>query len=82
MLTDFEILKETGMTDYDAKKHLERGTTVYRDFEEHLEDYIEEFDSDEEGKEAIREMVRTGKPMPDWDVVDHNGHKYYICYCL
>ncbi len=79
-LTDIDILMLAGLTEHDA--------IIYRDFEECINTYLDEFASswdDEdfiEYKNDILKMIETGKPIIDWDIVRSNNHKYYIQYCL
>lgn len=65
--------------------YLETGTTIYRDLEEGLEGYCEEWDSccaDDGYSDMVREMVRTHKPCTDWGCVKIEGKWYYIMYIL
>ena len=40
-MDEIKILMMDGCTESEAKKHLERGTTVYSDMEENLDKYAE-----------------------------------------
>ena len=73
-----------GCTKSEAEKHLERGTTVFdgEDFEEHFDDYMNEWDIDVDEKEKYRAMIDEKKPMTDWGVVEDSGKTYYIMYVL
>ena len=81
-MTDIEILMMDGCTRSEAEKHLQRGTAVIGDFEEFAEEYMQEWDMEEEEQEKVREMMRTKKPMTDWGIVQDGGKAYYIAYCL
>lgn len=76
-MTNLEVLMMDGCTKYDAKKHLEKGTIVYDDLEEHLDYYIEE-----SGNYDLRKMVETGEALPDWGIVKTPEKIYYIEYVL
>ena len=77
-----EILMEDGCTKSEAKKHLKNGTTIFDDFKENCESYLDEWDIEEEEKEAYRNMIKTGIPVTDWGVVKLEGKTYYIMYVL
>lgn len=81
-MTDIEILMMDGCTRSEAEKHLQRGSAVIDDLEEHSEEYMSEWDMDEEEREKVQEMIRTKKPMTDWGIVQDGGKTYYIAYCL
>lgn len=82
-MTDIEILMEDGCTREDAQRHLEVGTIIFDDFEDHLDSYCAELaKGDEEFEEELRKMVETKEPAPDWGIVELNGKTYYIMYCL
>lgn len=80
---EIEILMEDGCTREDAKRHLEVGTVIYEDFEEHIEDYLKELcRGDEDFEEELKKMVETKEPVPDWGIVELDEKTYYIMYCL
>ena len=81
-MTNLEILMADNCTRSEAEKHLERGTVVFDDLEEHFSDYMAEWGMDEEEQEKIQEMIRSKKPLPDWGVVQDEGKTFYIMYCL
>lgn len=61
---DMDILLEDNCTKAEAKKYLETGTTIYRDLEEGLEGYCEEWDSccaDDGYSDMVREMYKLQK---------------------
>lgn len=81
-MTDIEILMEDGCTREDAQRHLEVGTIVFDDFEDHLDSYCAELaKGDEELEEELKKMVETKEPAPDWGIVELSGKTYYIMYC-
>ena len=77
-----EILMEDRCTKSEAEKHLKNGTTIFEDFEEKCESYLDEWDIEEEEREAYRNMIETGIPATDWGVVKKDGKTYYIMYVL
>ena len=79
---EIEILMEDRCTKSEAEKHLKDGTTVFEDFEENLESYLDEWDIEEEDREAYRKMVTDKIPVADWGVVEQDGKTYYIDYAL
>ena len=79
---EIEILMEDRCTKSEAEKHLKNGTIIFEDFEENFEKYMEEWDIEEEEREAYRKMIETGEPITDWGIVEKYGEKYYIQYAL
>lgn len=75
-----EILIEDRCTKADAEKALKRGTVIFEDFEEHFDDYMKEWECDEEEIERFREMIQKKDPVTGWGIVDMEGHNYYIAY--
>ena len=68
-MDEIKILMMDGCTESEAKKHLERGTMVYSDMAENFDKYAEEWQLDEEEREAINNMIDTKEPAHDWGVV-------------
>lgn len=82
-MTDVEVLMMDGCTESEAKKHLERGTTVFTDFVQNFDEYMNEWNVEEDEKEMYKEMILTKKACPDWSIVeDFENNLYYIQYCL
>lgn len=81
-MNEIKILMMDGCTESEAKKHLERGTIVYDDLQEHFEDYANEWQLDKEEREAIKNMINTKEPAQDWGVVNLEGKTFFIQYCL
>ena len=81
-MDEIKILMMDGCTESEAKKHLERGAMVYSDLPENFERYAEEWQLDEEEREAIRNMIDTKEPAHDWGVVEIDGKTYFIQYVL
>ena len=84
-----EILMEDRCTKSEAEKHLKNGTTIFEDFEENFDKYMEEWkylaeDEEEYNNmvESYRNMIETGEPVTDWVVVKLEGKTYYIQYVL
>ena len=53
-MTNIEVLKMDGCTRAEAEKHLKNGTTIFEDFEENFDKYMEEWSFDEEEKAEYR----------------------------
>lgn len=79
---EIEILMQDGCTRAEAEKHLKKGTTIFEDFEENFDKYMEEWSFDEEEKAEYRKMVAEKKPLTDWGIVEDGERTYYIQYCL
>ena len=82
-----EILMEDRCTKSEAEKHLKNGTTIFEDFEENFDKYMEEWKSGYaedyiEMVENYRNMIETGITVTDWGVVEKDGKTYYIMYVL
>ena len=81
-MDEIKILMMDGCTESEAKKHLECGTMVYSDMAENFDKYAEEWQLDEEEREAIRNMIDTKEPAHDWGAVEIEGKTYFIQYVL
>ena len=81
-MNEIKILMMDGCTESEAKKHLERGAMVYSDLLENFERYAEEWQLDEEEREAIKNMIDTKEPTHDWGIVEIDGKLYFIQYVL
>lgn len=85
---EIEILMEDRCTKLEAEKLLKNGTTVFEDFEEHFDLYMDEWKEglDEEDYQKMvsdyKKMIETGEPATDWGVVKLDGKTYYIQYVL
>ena len=84
-----EILMEDRCTKSEAEKHLKNGTTIFEDFEENFDKYMEEWKYLAEDEEeynnmmkSYRNMIETGEPVTDCGVVKLEGKTYYIQYVL
>lgn len=88
MEKEIQILMKDGCTKSEAINHLNRGTIIYDDLEENLDEYCKEFEYlDNETDEvrytdSIREMVKTKIPAKDWGIVQDYNKMYYIEYVL
>ena len=74
------ILKLDGCTTAEAVKALEKGAIIYDDFEQHIESYLAEWELEESEKQEYRQMVKSGVPVEDWEIVKEAGFTYYIQY--
>ena len=81
-MTNIEILKKDGCTEKEAKWFLANNTTVYEDFEENFESYLEEFDCDKDEIAELKEMIDKKIPLTDWGIVQDGDKTYYIMYAL
>ena len=81
-MDEIKILMMDGCTESEAKKHLKDGTVILQDFDENLEEYLDELDIEEEDRNEYRKMVTDKIPVADWGVVDQDGKIYYIMYSL
>lgn len=81
-MDEIKILMMDGCTESEAKKHLKDGTVIFEDFDENLEEYLDELDIEEEDRNEYRKMVTDKIPVADWGVVDQDGKTYYIMYSL
>lgn len=79
---EIELLMLDRCTKSEAEKHLKNGSTVFEDFEENIESYLDEWDIEEEDKDEYRKMVTDKIPARDWGIVEDNGKTYYIMYVL
>lgn len=77
-----EILMYDRCTKSEAEKHLKNGTTIFEDFEENFDKYMEEWNIDEEDRNEYRKMAKEKIPATDWGIVEKNGKTYYIMYVL
>ena len=80
---DIYILEYCGFSRNEAIAALERGTTVYDavEFENNLENYLQEWQLEDGDANEICEMVSShGKTWVDgWSAVTINHKYYYIC---
>ena len=79
---EIEILVMDGCTKKEAEKHLKNGSTVFTDFEEHFDNYMKEWDIEEEEIPKYRKMMEKKTPIADWGIVEDGGKTYYIMYVL
>ena len=79
---EIELLMLDKCTKLEAEKHLKNGSTIFEDFEENLESYLDEWNIEEENKDEYRKMVTDKIPARDWGIVEDNGKTYYIMYVL
>lgn len=79
---EIELLMMDRCTKSEAEKHLKDGSTVFEDFEENIENYLNEWNIEESDKDEYRKMVMNKVPVRDWGIVEDNGKTYYIMYAL
>ena len=79
---EIELLMLDRCTKSEAEKHLKNGSTIFEDFEENIESYLDEWNIEEEDKDEYRKMVTDKIPASDWGIVEDNGKTYYIMYVL
>ena len=79
---EIELLMLDICTKSEAEKHLKNGSTIFEDFEENIESYLNEWNIEEEDKNEYRKMVTDKIPARDWGIVEDNGKTYYIMYVL
>ena len=75
-----ELLMKAGCSKKDAEDHLKRGTFIYDDFEERFDQYMKDWDVEEEYIPMYKRMIEENIPIGDWDIVKDNGKTYYIQY--
>ena len=79
---EIELLMLDKCTKLEAEKHLKNGSTIFEDFEENIESYLNEWNIEEEDKNEYRKMVTDKIPVRDWGIVEDNEKTYYIMYVL
>ena len=79
---EIELLMLDRCTKSEAEKHLKNGSTIFEDFEENIESYLNEWNIEEEYKNEYRKMVTDKIPVRDWGIVEDNEKTYYIMYVL
>ena len=79
---EIELLMLDRCTKSEAEKHLKNGSTIFEDFEENIESYLDEWNIEEEDKDKYRKMVTDKIHARDWGIVEDNGKTYYIMYVL
>ena len=79
---EIELLMLDRCTKSEAEKHLKNDSTIFEDFEENIESYLDEWNIEEEDKDEYRKMVTDKIPARDWGIVEDNGKTYYIMYVL
>lgn len=78
------IIMEDNCTKSEAVDHLSNGTVVYEkeEFVKFFDQYMDEWDVEEEDQEEYKKMIETSKPAFDWGVVEYEGITYFIDYVL
>lgn len=86
----FSKIGVDGWTMDDLKVYSEGESYDFKkwNFEENLENYLEEWayldndDGEEKFTDEVKKMVETKTPIPDWGAVEVCGKWYFIEYCL
>ena len=75
-----EIIMEDSHTKKEAVDYLCNGSAVYEkeEFVKFFEQYMNEWDVEEEDQEEYKKMIDTNKPVFDWGVVEYEGTVYFI----
>lgn len=78
------VIMEDNCTKSEAVDHLSNGTVVYEkeEFEKFFDQYMNEWDVEEEDQEEYKKMIETSKPAFDWGVAEYDGKTYLISYVL
>lgn len=79
---EIELLMKDGDTRSEAEKHLKDGAMIIEDLAENLESYLDEWDVEEEDREAYKNMIENKIPVADWGIVEDDGKTFYIMYVL
>lgn len=81
-MKEIEVLMMDGCTKSEAEKHLQKGASVFDDFEENFDSYMNEWGIEDDEKETYEKMISTKSPIEDWGIVEDGDKTYYIMYCL
>lgn len=79
---EIELLMKDGDTRLEAEKHLKDGAMIIEDLAENLESYLDEWDVEEEDREAYRNMIENKISVAGWGIVEDGGKTFYIMYVL
>lgn len=81
-----EIIMEDNHTKKEAVDYLCNGSAVYEkeEFEKFFDQYMNEWDCDEEEEAEYKKMIESNEPINinDWGVVEYEGKTYLISYVL
>lgn len=77
-----EIIMEDNHTKKEAVDYLCNGSVVYEkeEFVKFFDQYMDEWDVEEEDQEEYKKMIESNKPAFDWGVVEYEGITYFIDY--
>ena len=81
-MKDIEVLMMDGCTKSEAEKHLQKGASVFDDFEENFDSYMNEWGIEDDEKEIYEKMINEKTPIEDWGIVEDGDKTYYIMYCM
>jgi hypothetical protein len=78
------VVMEDNHTKKEAVDYLCNGSAVYvkEEFVKFFDQYMNEWDVEEEDQEEYKKMIETNKPVFDWGVVEYEGTVYFIDYVL
>lgn len=82
MTRDVEILMMDKCTKKEAEDHLKKGATIFEDFEEKFEEYMDEWGIEGDERKEYEKMISDKIPLTDWGIVEDSGKKFYIMYML
>lgn len=76
------VVMEDNHTKKEAVDYLCNGSAVYEkeEFVKFFEQYMNEWDVEEEDQEEYKKMIDTNKPVFDWGVVEYEGVTYFVDY--
>lgn len=76
------VVMEDNHTKKEAVDYLCNGSAVYEkeEFVKFFDQYMNEWDVEEEDQEEYKKMIDTNKPVFDWGVVEYEGITYFIDY--
>lgn len=79
-----EIIMEDRHTKKEAVAYLCNGTIIYEkeEFGKFFEQYMGEWDCDEEERAEYKKMIENNKPVFDWGIVNYENKTYFIDYVL
>lgn len=76
------VVMEDNHTKKEAVDYLCNGSAVYEkeEFVKFFDQYMNEWDVEEEDQEEYKKMIETNKPAFDWGVVEYDGVTYFVDY--
>lgn len=77
-----KILMLDHCTKSEAEEHLIKGSVVFDDLAERLDEYSLQWGLDTDEVDILKRMIKTNIPPADWGVVEFEDKTYYIQYVL